>query len=105
MFHVLTSTLFATSLLFSFAAQAATSETKSETPETLSKPYGCPPSENITQCKKEAEDEFIKCMKIVGEDEQEIEDYHGDRAPTHPTQRACEVEREKHMNECEKNCK
>ncbi|MBN9342892.1 MAG: hypothetical protein BGO76_07210 [Caedibacter sp. 38-128] len=105
MFHVLTSTLFATSLLFSFAAQAATSETKSETPETLSKPYGCPPSKNIAQCKKEAEDEFINCMKLIDQEEQDVEDTLGDKAPTHPTQRACEDEREKHMNECEKNCK
>lgn len=105
MFRKLTSTLFTTSLVFGLTAQAATSDPKPNASEILAKPYGCPPSENITQCKKKAEDEFINCMKLVDQEEQEVEDSLGNRAPNHPTQRICEDDREKRMIECEKNCK
>lgn len=95
MTHMLTSIVLGTSLFLGFSAQA----------ETLQKPYACSPSEKVDQCKKRAEDAFIKCMSLVGQDEQDMEDTHGNRAPLHPSQRVCEEEREKHMKECEENCK
>lgn len=98
MARIITSIVLGTNLFLGFSAQA-------ETTKTLQKPYGCSPSEKVEQCKKRVEDEFINCMNLVGQDEQDIEDTHGNRAPTHPRQRVCEEEREKHMKECEENCK
>ncbi|OJX13000.1 MAG: hypothetical protein BGO77_00840 [Caedibacter sp. 37-49] len=87
-----------TSLLLSIAAQATA-------PEALTKPYSCPPHKNVEQCKTKAQEEFVACMAVVDSEEQDVEDSLGNHAPAHPTQRACEIDREKRMKECEANCK
>jgi hypothetical protein len=105
MLRILTLTLFSTNLLFSLAAQAATLDAKSAPPEVLTKRYGCPPYKDKEQCKVKAQEEFVSCIALVDTDEQELEDSLGNQALPHPTQRVCEDEREKRMNECEQNCK
>ncbi|MBN9413245.1 MAG: hypothetical protein J0H12_04905 [Candidatus Paracaedimonas acanthamoebae] len=105
MFRILTSTTLSASLLFGFSVNAATADTKTAAPEVLAQSYRCPPFENTAQCKKAVEDKYIKCMGLVDQEEQDDEDSHGDRAPLHPTQRVCAVERDKGMAECESNCK
>lgn len=95
----ITAILFSTNLLLSMATYAAS-------PEAPTSPsYKCPPHESVEHCKAKAQEEFRACLDLVGPDEQEEEDVHGNRALPQPTQRTCEVQFENHKKECEENCR
>lgn len=91
--------LFSTSLLLNAATYAGVPE------DSTKSFYRCPPHESVKHCKSKAQEEFTACLSLVGSDEQEEEDAHGNRALPQPTQRACEIQFENNQKDCEENCR